>query len=374
MFKILLILLFVPIVLFSQIESKKAIIPDNIKIRLNEEQKNKFIEDLNEFMELKNEDFKKFVLVDSLNYFKYKDIFDELKFIELNTEIEDSSYYKPYLTNFIKQSENVFLISLSFRGKQGNLIEEKARITLLVKNKNGSFQFLNPFEFYTKNWNVKKIKDVYFHYRGKIQKNHAASFAHHNKFLAKLFDINPYPIKYFKCRDLQEAYQLLGLDYHVDINGIKRGCVTIPQINLFVSGTNKDEYVHDLTHYYFGLQIPKESRNWVAEEGYNINITDYWGYSTKDNYRFLRAFLKNNDVTALEIFEKNRIMRSPIPTKMPVAAVIMRKIKREYGMDGVMKIISCGNTDDDFFKAIEEVAGITKNNFNEVVENELKKE
>lgn len=374
MLKLLLIFLFVPIITFSQTESTDAIVADNIRIRFDENQKKQFIDNLNEFLYLKDRDMTNFILVDSINYYKYKDIFDELKFIENNTALKDSSFYKAYLVNFVKQSETSILITLAFRGIQENIVTEKARVTLLAEKTDHGFKFLNPFDFYTKDWNSREIKNINFHYRGSFNTTEALSFVNHGEHLANLFGVKPYSIDYFNCRDLQEVYQLFGLDYHIDINGEKEGCVTIPEIALFVSGTNRDDYNHDLTHYYFQDQVPKASRNWFAEEGYNINTTDYWGYSTEETYHFLREYLKNNDVTPLEIFEKNRILKNPIPTKMPVAAVVMRKIEREYGIEGVMKIVYCGNKDADFFRAIKKVAKITKENFNETVETELKKE
>ncbi len=371
--KIILLLCLFPICLFAQQKTGNVILSDRISIRLEESTKTQFLKDLNSFLLLKDTDLSTSNLIDPSNYLNYKDIFDELKFIELNAELQDSNYYKPHLINFVKQAENTFLVSLSFIGNHEKVIEEKAKVTLLVKQINNSFQFLNPFEFYTSNWNTKQLKDVEFHYKGAINEEEALSFATHNEYLASLFRIVPYRMHYYNCRDLQEVYQLLGVDYHIDINGMKRGCVTLSSANFFISGTNKDEYNHDLTHYYFGLQLPSTARNWVAEEGFNINRTDYWGFSTEDNYTFLREFLAQNDATPLEIFEKNRIMKSPIPTKMPVAAVIMRKIERENGMAGVMQVIASGTTDEDFFRAIKEVAQISKRNFNKVVIKELKR-
>jgi len=368
-------LLFVcfPLVLWAQPNETNVRIQAGVKIRLETEPKNRFLADLDRFLELKDADFTTYRYVDSLNYTTYKDLFDALKFIEVNAALNDSNYYRPYLVNFVEQAENTFLVSLSFRGSQNGEVDERARMTFLAQESNHTFKFLNPFEFYTKDWNTRKIKNAHFYYRGAFNEEEAEAFANHNEFLAALWNMESRPIRYYKCLNLQEVYQLMGIDYHVDINGVKRGCVTLGKANLFVSGTNREEYKHDLTHFYFELQVPQQSRNWVAEEGYNINLTDYWGFATKENYGFLKQYLAENGVTPLEIFEKNRIMKSPISTKMPVAALIMRKIEREKGMDGVLQVITCGTTDDDFFKAIETVAHITKENFNEVVEEELKK-
>lgn len=364
--RIIITVLFLTLII-SNIYSQEIKIIEGVRIKLKDELKSQFIENINGFLTSKNQDSTMNKYVDPQNYTTYKEIFDELKNIELDVESADSIYYQPYLINFVSHSDTTHLITISFR----SIDREKARIDLLALNREGQFVFLNPFEFNVQDWNTERIGDIQFYFRGKLNYSQAKDFEKHNTLLANFFSISPYSIKYFKCRDLQEVYQLFGITYHIDITGIKRGCVTITNENIFVSGTNSDEYKHDLTHFYFGLQIPKEKRNWVAEEGYNINLTDYWGFSTEDNYTFLKEYLKNNDVTPLEIFENNRIMRSPIPTKMPVAAVILRMIEREYGKDGILKMIGCGNTDDDFFSALESLTGITKQNFNEAVYTEL---
>ncbi len=370
-FSFLLVMFVFPVLLFSQTKNSKIIIPDNISIRLDKNKEHSLIVDINSFLQEKNNTLLESRLVSKENYTKYKFFFDELKFIENYDKVEDSTFYKPYLNNIVLQEENTYLITISFKGIDEGVVKEKAQFTFEVIDEERGFIFKCPFEFNTKDWTTTQKNEIAFLTKGKFNDSIADVFVQHNHSLADLFEISPYKIQYYKCKNLQEAYRLFGIDYHVDLVGSKRGCVTIPDYGIFVSGTDKEEYCHDLTHYYFGLQIDKNKRNWTAEEGYNINLTDYWGYSAEENYRLLRSFLEKSKATPLDIFEKNRIMWRPIPTKMPVAGIIMKKIEREFGMKAVLKIISCGNTNDDFFKAIENVAGISKKNFNEVVLKEL---
>lgn len=110
-------LLFVcfPLVLWAQPNETNVRIQAGVKIRLETEPKNRFLADLDRFLELKDADFTTYRYVDSLNYTTYKDLFDALKFIEVNAALNDSNYYRPYLVNFVEQAENTFLVSLSFR-------------------------------------------------------------------------------------------------------------------------------------------------------------------------------------------------------------------------------------------------------------------
>jgi hypothetical protein len=52
----------------------------------------------------------------------------------------------------------------------------------------------------------------------------------------------------------------------------------------------------------------------------------------------------------------------------------MRIIEREYGVDKALEVMTCGTEDADFLRAIQQVAGITPQNFDRVVRAELQVE
>lgn len=202
----------------------------------------------------------------------------------------------------------------------------------------------------------------------------AKDFDQFNTFLSKKLKLNTLKFKYYKCKDIQEVYALLGISYDLTRNSeVRSGSFDVVN-KVFYSGTNSDQYKHDLTHAYFGLKFPDSTRNWTAEEGFNVYTTDFWGKSTEENFRYLREFIQANpSMTLLSAFEKNVYLKFPIPIKYPLSALLMRKVERELGFDKVLEVINCGESDDQYFAILEKMIGLTKQNFDKVILEELKK-
>ncbi len=348
-------------------------ISEFIHFPMEASKKEKLIRSLENLLENKEGNLAASGMVDWKHYEQYNDIFDILKKIEHSKKFQDSTFFKSQLINVVEQPNKSYRVTLAWTGVDtfGHSIPRLIFELGAIEQKD-HFQFYCLFEENTAPWNQVRINNVTFYYKNEFNQTIAQSFDAHNSKMAELLEMDPLKMSYYKCRDLQEAYRLFGIHYLADINGTKRGCITINKNNIFVSGTNSEEYNHDLTHYYFAKAVPKEKKNWTAEEGFNVNLTDYWAESTETNYALLKKYLLDNpDLTPLEIFTKNRILKRPIPTKMPVAGIIMRKIKREHGMKAVMQLISCGPTDEDFFRMLDKITNINKNNFNLVVRQEL---
>jgi hypothetical protein len=85
-------------------------------------------------------------------------------------------------------------------------------------------------------------------------KRTAKDFDTYNSSLAKKMAIKPLTFRYYKCKDIQEVYKLLGIDYDISINGEMRSGYFDQKNKLFLSGTNSFQYKHDLTHAYFALK------------------------------------------------------------------------------------------------------------------------
>ncbi len=285
----------------------------------------------------------------------------------------DTSSFKWQLLNCVPFDNNVYHIKLSLIGQLGNgSVFCPISITLIAEQKNDDFKIKSPFHFNAKHWNSVKVGQITFFHQYSFNRKEATEFVEHSKFLADKLGVEPITLDYYKCENIQEAYKLIGIEYSVRINGLSRGSLTNHDLDVFLSGTNKDEYSHDLTHFYFEKAIPDSTRNWTAEEGYNITVTDYWGESLDTILTYLTNYMSvNPDRTFLEIFNSNDLVKAPIRARMPIAAVLIRKIEREQGFDKVLKIIKSGSKKEDFLAALNLVAGINEGNFDKTVKTEL---
>ena len=349
-------------------QMNKPILAEDIRIPLDSTQQEKLVSSLSAFLESMSDKTVEPIYVDSDNYQVYGEFFD---CFSINEKYDDPSY-QYHLLNIVARSDHKLDITLSYLGRSETSMVNPLVINLVAEENPNDYTFLCPFEENTQDWSSEKLGNITFYYEYSFDKAIAKEFDAHNTFMASVVDISPLKINYYKCQNLQQVYKVMGVDYYQPINGLKRGCVVEGAQNLFISGTGTEAYNHDLTHVYFSEVIPDSIRNRTAEEGYNINLTDYWGESSEQIYSYLKTYiLSHPQQTISELFNDSRTLKYPISTKMPVAAVLMRKVEREHGRKPVLALIACGNTDQDFLAKLEEIAGIDQDNFDATVKEEL---
>lgn len=119
-------------------------------------------------------------------------------------------------------------------------------------------------------------------------------------------------------------------------------------------------------------------KNWITEEGIVYN----WGnaYYTDKNGEMitqqrlineLKNFLvKNPKANLYELFNNDekifKIIAPEISVRSTISGIIAEQVEREKGRYGIEKLINSGNKDQlkNYLKVIEDLIGITKNNFN----------
>lgn len=373
------ILLFLTLTIWTNFfvfgQKQNLIITPQIKLPTDSIVKLKLVNSLKQFLSDKNNDLAKSSVVEINHYKKYSDFFETFKGIEKSKKYNDTIFFKCYLKNAVLQPDKNYRIELAYYGiTKENEVINRLNISLIAKLGKDNFQFYCPLEDNTKEWKTQKIGNIEFYFKDKFDKIVATDFDKYNTTLSKKLNIPTLQFKYFKCQDIQEAYKILGLDYDMMINGnVRSGSFDLIS-KVFLAGTNSDQYKHDLTHAYFGLKFADSLKNWTAEEGYNVYSTDFWGETTAQNLQYLQEFIiANPNTTLLSAFEQNIYLKFPIPIKYPLSALLMRKVEREYGFDKVLELISCGKSDENYFKKLKEITGITKEMFDKIIKEELKK-
>ncbi|MFV8334070.1 hypothetical protein ACNQGB_01680 [Flavobacterium sp. XS1P32] len=372
--KSVLLILFLSVTFLAFGQNSDLIITPQIKIPTDSIAKKYLIENLKIFIQdIENGNVNSGVIA-KVHLFKYKDYFDIFNNIQ-NSDKYGTRFFKPYLKNIVLQSDRSYKIDISYFGiDDKNQILNRINFSVIAKSENGNFNFYCPFEENVKNWNYKKQKKITFHFDDNFNKENALKFEKYNAEIAKKLNLSPIAFGYYKCKDIQEVYKLLGIDYFLQINGDVRSSWILDKGQIFISGTNLEEYNHDLTHLYFERKFGNEIRNWTAEEGYNIYTTDYWGRKPSEIFELLENFIKENpDKSLYEVFQKNNILQHPIRIKFPISAIFMRKLEREKGFDKVLELICSGKTDDNYYKLLDKYLKVNKDNFDQIVKQELQK-
>ncbi len=254
-------------------------------------------------------------------------------------------------------------------------------VRLIATENNGNITFSIPLEYYTRYWKIKEIGNVTYHYRGQINKERALLFDQKNTKIANRLGVKPQKLNFYMCDDLQEILRLRGFEYAIKANGQYRDGYGVVAKTIF-SVMNNEDFSHDMFHYYSGQINEHKNRNWITEEG----VAYSWGnaYYTDRNGGMithkrlvgeLRNYLKQNPKTNLfDLFRQNRKIFShiapEISARSTIAGLIVNRVEREKGIEGVLKLINAGRQDKlkSFLKRTEELIGLNQDNFNSKVE------
>lgn len=147
---------------------------------------------------------------------------------------------------------------------------------------------------------------------------------------------------------------------------------------LLVLGSNSANFnefdPHDLWHDRLSLVISRRKVNRPIDEGCAYLYGGSWGISWQDIFKqFKEEIGSNKNTNWAEIKEK------PVNFKTKgfdnsadyiVNALIVQKIEKEKGFDGVWEFLNCGpyeKGNENYYKSLEKLTGFTKANYNDKV-------
>ena len=297
----------------------------------------------------------------------------------------DTINYTPYLVSLeafsdkISYSIQIAYISLDSSQPLHALFE------FIAYKKEGNFLFTSPLLRNTKDWHVKTDDYLVFHYQNK---NHEVAVNEYAKFI-KEYDAKlgvTQKTDFYFCEDYESMTQmmrLVGMPYKLDYNGFAWNSLAFEMedkiVNIFSKRLSQQNSIdpHDLFHMSASSAIPSEVRNHYMVCGCAYVYCGSWRISWTEIQRMFKSRMtydKKTDWLKL-YFERYNFGESEerhLLVTQFVNALIIEKVEKEQGFPAVMKLLSSGNiynARENFFKILEEVAGITEKNFNKKVEN-----
>jgi hypothetical protein len=234
--------------------------------------------------------------------------------------------------------------------------------------------FACPLKYNTKHWKTTTTGTITVYYPDTINVERARKFDGKNVAMASKFNLPVKEFDLYMCRNYQEALQLQGCLYEYRSNGyLNRGDIIDPK-TLF-SVMSDEDFSHDVLHIYAG-QIRGKNRS-VVECG----LAYLWGNAYHANsegrvpelqeliFVLQRYIQTHNEVKLLDLFEKNPDVLAeygypkPIQVKHIIAGLIWTEIEKQKGVAGIVELLKCGRTYDDFFKATNKLLNINRGNF-----------
>jgi hypothetical protein len=312
-------------------------------------------------------------LVDNENADLNRNFFTYLKGVEGKDTIQ--KYFQAQLINLYPVENKHYMLTLSYMKN-----DEIGRIfTFLAKVDNGRILFSNPLKYNTKHWKQTTIGTITYFFPDTIDTKRAEIFHQKNVLMAQKLNVPVRDWDIYMCANYQEAIQIQGCQYESTRNGITNSGDIIDPKTLF-SVMNDEDFSHDVLHIY-ASQIRGKERNAVGECG----LAYYWGNAyhpgvvgkapnLKELVSVLQQYLQSHkDVKLLDLLDKSPNVLAeygypwPINVNRIITGVICEEIEKQKGIDGIIELLKCGRGNEAFFKSIDKLIGINRDNFDKKV-------
>ncbi|MGZ3752566.1 MAG: hypothetical protein ACXVB0_05755 [Mucilaginibacter sp.] len=356
--------------------AQSVIIRSGIRLPEDTAVRKQLVSSLNGFLAQKEKPNKEntFVLKEALS--ETSNLLDEMKGMEQNVALKDKNFYKCYLTNVVKLDGDHFLVQISYIGMTETTPVLRSSIKLIAKKQGDQFYFYSPLKQNTISWKTKEYNNLTCYYKDVLNATDALAYQKKVELYDAKLKMPRMPIQFYFCDNLTDALELVGVEYEMDYNGVKYNSLSSNEnnVNQVVNGgyTEKIRFdAHDLWHERLRLAMSRDIINRPVDEGCAYLYGGSWGYSWQEVITKFKKYAADNpgaDWLSLYIESKN-FEDGDKPLKVPYAldALIVQKIEREKGFAAVMELLRCGKReegDDNYFKVLEKITGISKANFN----------
>ncbi|MFN0203811.1 MAG: hypothetical protein ACKVTZ_19970, partial [Bacteroidia bacterium] len=262
----------------------------------------------------------------------------------------------------------------------------RANFQLIAQKIKEKFIFSSVLAKNTEGWKARKIGNITFHYKNVLDNKKAAAYQKLTASFDEKLKIVDNVTNIYCCEGFLEAQNLIGLNYKSDYNGEAEGifAAKVGNKQIMVLGQDKfgDFDPHDLWHDRLSLVVSRNKVYKPIDEGCAYLYGGSWGFSWEEILQqFLLKVATNpqenwaEDKENPKDFGENKSKH--LMVDYVVNALIIKKIEKEKGFSGVWELLNCGTypTDNEnYYRVLEKLTGITKANYNEKVWELIRKE
>jgi len=369
-------------------QTKRLIVPGNIAVPRDTSVSKPLIAALDNFLiaaQKPNEE-NTFIFPDEKieTFIQLDEVFD----IEKSKRFNNEHFYKPYLTNIVAIENNQYLIKVSYIGVNDSIPILCGSFEFIAHKSANSYLFSSPLIRNTKNWKTTTAGNNTFHYQTSINQTKLKEFEKLASAFDKKLKATNKKCVFYLCRDFVELQKLVGVDYKIQYNSYAQNNLTssIGDNKLIILGSDNATFdnfdPHDLWHDRLSLVISRSKVNKPLDEAYAYLYGGSWGVSWAEIFKLFKEKVASNKNTNWMEVKEQPLNFSTDPTRPMMAdyvvdALLLKKIEKEKGFDGVWEFLNCGpyeKGNENFYKALEKLTGITKANYNEKVWELVEKE
>ncbi|WP_033960205.1 hypothetical protein [Psychroserpens jangbogonensis] len=350
-----------------------------IKLPKDSLESQKLVSSLNKFLIAAQADAKINEWVYEPEFLQTTLLLDEIEGIHKK---EDSIFYKPYLLDINAIEKEQYIIQIAYLGTIDETPSIRASIELIAHKIENKYLFSSPLVRNTKHWKSTSVENYTFYYRDTIDLKKAKEYQRLTAFHDKKLNIDPKNTSVYLFEDDLISQKYFGLNYKLDYNG--RGASIVWSVLL----ENQDIYVinnsiliefdpHDLWHNRLSKVISRRKVNHAVDEGIATLHGGSWGFSWQEMFtEFQNQIQIDKHTDWLKLREQKSYFETPghkNPTEFMITALFVKKIENEKGFSAVWELLNA-KEEDAYFKTLEKLTGITKNNYNKEVWKLVKQE
>lgn len=198
-----------------------------------------------------------------------------------------------------------------------------------------------------------------------------------NQEMAEVFEVEPLEFDYFVASNARDIARTWGYEYMNRMyNPTGQGGIASWRNQTIYSGNNSSYFPHELVHLYTFHLVPENPHLWVGE-GIATFFGGKSGYSLDWHLSKLKAFLKEepkfdlSDISTLKMDIPNGEHVSDL--RYVIGGFLMKQIYEQEGTNGIVEALKYGTQDRDFYRLIEDKLGVSPDDFDGYIKNEMKK-
>ncbi|HEV3326695.1 MAG TPA: hypothetical protein VG052_13850 [Puia sp.] len=360
-------------------QTQPLIVPKNVRLPTDSVRRVQLITSLNGFLAQASGPNKDNMFVQAAFLPETSALLDEMKGLS-DPGADKSNVYRCYLTNVDWLDSSDYIVQVSYLGINDSTPVLKASFKLIAYLRGDRYVFRSPLRRNTATWHKKNTGKFVFYYTYPINEIWLNNYRKLAEEFDKKLGAKEYVTELYCCNTVQEGLEMLGVDYKLGYNGYSSlGLSSFEDdISLNILGTsNTDRTIfdlHDLWHDRLHHVIPVSTINKPIDEGCAYLYGGSWGLSWEEIFKQFKAYMGGNK-DWLTAFTENKNFASSQQYHLYVSyvinALLAQKMEKEKGFPAVMEFLSCGKYEagnDNYFRALDKIAGINRSNFNASVE------
>jgi hypothetical protein len=192
-----------------------------------------------------------------------------------------------------------------------------------------------------------------------------------SKELSQLFRTPEINFSYYIHNNSEDLSRNLGFDYNVTMfDSFQNVGFCDVNNNTIHAGIDKEYYPHELVHLYtnklYGITIHR-----FFDEGVATFLGGALGHSLEYQLSTLKKYLRSNKVDFFNILDSHIIINEDVNVKYAVSGLICKVMYEKEGVVGLEKLFREGNTQQDFYNALEKYLNLKRADLELFVKTEI---